>query len=228
MTLPENFLVSGTPEQLAILLPLLEAQYQFFKNLKTDEGSSNRPPVSPEFIDYLQVTVCWRGSTNTTHKPHVVEKSIRLKDINPKTVNLAYLQQLGRLIFEKFNNLSFKTGHVKVKYCNWKDGFQTWGYFDTKETGYKIIESMGDIAGKSINKKLLKYEYIDDINAFNEIPDKISIANELVRPKPKAPIANMYFYDSKILFPWIGHTEKLCSISGYVLENLDFLEKYKD
>lgn len=229
MSLPENFVISGTPEQLAVMLPLLEAQYQFFKNLDIPSGAGNdRFPVSPEFRDYLQLTLHWRGITEATQKNHTVEKSIRLKDIDAKNVSLATLQNLGHLVLAKFDNFVFKTGHVKVKYCNWKDGFQFWGYFDNKDTGYRLVENMGDIVGKSIKKELFKYEYIDNASAFDPTPDKVSLAGKLCRPKAKAPIANMHFYAGTILFPWIGHKEQLCNISGYVLKNLNFLDSYED
>jgi hypothetical protein len=230
MPIPEEFVVSGTPQQLEIIIPLLEAQYQFFKNLDLPEGGggSYRPPVSPDFKDYLQLTFHWIGVTQTTLKNHTVEKSVRLKNIDAKNVSLSYLQDLGRKVLAKFDNLDFKTGHVKAKYSNWKDGFQTWGYFDSKETGYKIIESIGDVVGKTIDKKLLKYEYRDDVSAFDDTPTKVTVAGKAVRPKAKAPIANMRFRAATVLFPWIGHEEQLCNISGYLLKDLSFLDAYDD
>jgi hypothetical protein len=229
MPLPDKFTVAGSPEQVALMLPILEAMYLGFKESQVSGGGTNRPPISPDFQDWLQVTLHWRGIVASTGKNHTVEKSFRLKGIDPKTVSLAYLKELGQRIIAKFNGLNFTTGHCKVKYTKWKDGIWTWGYFDTKETGYRIVEAMGDIIAKPIDKALVRYEYVlEPTEAFDETPDKITVAGKLVRPRAVAPVANMKFYGATILFPWIGHTEQLCNISGYVIKNLSFLDAYDD
>lgn len=224
-----NFVASGNISEIKTQLMHYKFISEFFKNIDlSSEGGSEKIYIGPEFGDYLQLTLHWRGVTETTQKNHTVEKSIRLKNLNTKTITLEALQTLGKTVLAKFDNLNFKTGHVKVKYTNWKDGFQTWGYFDAKETGYRIIESMGDIVNKTINRELLKYEYVDDSSAFDSTPTKVSVAGKLVRPRARAPIADMHFYAATILFPWVGHREQLCNISGYILRNLNFLDAYDD
>lgn len=230
MPLPDKYVITGTPEQIATQLPLLQAMYLMMKDFQPGTGSGGgRPPISPEFDDYLQLTLHWRGITETTFKNHTVEKSVRLKNVNPKTVTLAYLQQLGRQVIAKFNGLKFKTGRAKVKYSKWKDGIHTWGYFDNPLTGFRVIDAMADIVGKPIDQAKLKYEYVaNPQEAFDPTPSKIIVANKAVRPKATAPIANMHFYGATILFPWIGHEEQLCNVSGYVIRDLSFLDAYDD
>jgi hypothetical protein len=229
MPLPDKFVVSGTPEQIAMQLPILQAMYLGFKELEASGGGVNRPPVSPDFEDWLQITLHWRGTTIDTGKNHTVEKSFRLIGVNPRDRNLVYFQTLGRQIIAKFDNKNFRTGHVKCKYVKWKDGMHTWGYFDSQTTGYQIIEAMGDIANKPIDKGRFKYEFVlEGTEVFDPTPDKIQLAGKLVRPRAKAPIADMHWYGATVLFPWIGHSEQLCNRFGYVMKDLAFLNAYDD
>ncbi len=228
----ESYLLFGTPMQLVQQVMYWMNLHRKLANLdvKTEgSGSSYREPLSPKFKDYLQLTLHWRGITEVTHKNHTIEKSIRLKGVDAKTVSLSYLKQLGTRVLEKFDGLVFKTGHIKAKYTNWDDGIQTWGYFDTEATGYKVIEAMGDIINKPIDKDLLRYEKRSDpLEAFPQKGYRTTVAARPVRTKAKAPIATMKFHAATITFPYIQHTELLCSISGYILKDLKFLDAYED
>lgn len=229
MPLPDKFTVAGSPEQVALILPILQAMYLGFKELEVSGGGDRPLPGIPGFDGWLQVTLHWRGIAQTTLKNHTVEKSFRLIGVDPATRDLAYFQNLGRTIIAKFNNLSFRTGHVKVKYTHWKTGFQTWGYFSDQATGYRVIEAMTDVAQKPLKRELVKAEfsaYPDEL--FDPTPEKVQVAGKLVRPRARAPIADMKFYGATILFPEIGHTEQLCNISGYLMKDLSFLDAYDD
>jgi hypothetical protein len=228
----QSYLLFGTPAQLIQQVMYWMNLHRKLANLDVtaeDSGSSYREPLSPNFKDWLQLTLYWRGITEATGKNHTVNKSIRLKQVDPKTVSLAFLKQLGARVLEKFDQLTFKTGHIKVKYTNWDDGFQTWGYFDTEATGYKVIESMGDIINKPINKDLLIYERrADPTEAFPVRGERTTVATKPVRIKAKAPIANMKFHAASLTFPYIQHKEQLCNISGYIIKDLNFLSAYED
>lgn len=225
-----NLILAGTPEELKTNIPLLLAVVQIIKYyIKQNQVSSNRTPISPEFSDYIQLTIHWRGITEKTFKNHTVEKSIRLKKINPKNIQLITLQALGTAVISKFDNLNFKTGHVKCKYAKYKDGINTYGYFDNEKTGYKIIEAIGDIGGFNIDKERFRYENVlDPGKAFKQKPNKIQVANKSVRPYATAPIALMKFSHATVTFPWINHTEQLCNLGGYVIRDLSFLNAYME
>lgn len=226
----DKYVFSGEEKVLKSVLPLFLAYDQRIKELEATIHSSrgNRPPINPDFDDYLLLTVCWSGKVVSKEKYHYVEKSVRLKGINARTIALEPLQELARRVKTKFNNLIFNTGHCRVKYANYKDGFKTWGDFENKETGYRVIEALGDIIGKSINTKLLRYEYVYDPSGFDATPEKILVANQLVRPPVDSPIAVMKFTRATLLFPWIGHVEILCDKKGFIISNLDFLKQYED
>lgn len=227
----EAYLLFDTPRNLISQIMFWMNLHLRLKNLdvKAEGASSYRLPLTPKFKDRLQLTLVWRGITEATLKNHTIEKSLRIMDVDPKTVSLNYLQDLGRKTLSKFDSFNFKTGHVKVKYTKWDDGFQTWGYFDVLETGYKIIEAMGDLVGKSIDKEYLTYEFnASPLEAYNQKGEVTTIAGKSVRTRGKAPIANMRFYGATILFPYINHTEQLCNISGYVLRDLSFLDSYDE
>ncbi len=228
----ESYLLFGTPANLIQEIMYWMNMHKKLANLdvKTEgSGANYREPISPNFKDYLQLTLHWRGVSEITYKGHHVAKSIRLKAIDAKTVSLSYLKELGVRVLEKFDGLVFKTGHVKAKYTNWEDGIQTWGYFETENAGYKVIEAMGDIINKPINKELLRYERRGDpLEAFPQKGYRTTVATKSVRTKAKAPIATMKFSSATITFPYIQHTELLCSASGYILKDLKFLNAYED
>lgn len=227
MPLPDKFTVSGTPEQIAMQLPILQAMYLGFKELEVSGGGSNRPPVSPEFKDWLRLSFYWGGVVDGTNTKHTVDKSVRLVGVDPATRDLAYFQNLARQVMAKFRNHSFKTGRIFCKYTKWKDGFQTYGYFDNYTTGYNLVESIGDIVGKSIDRKLFKYEYrLDPAEAFDPTPSKVTVAGKLVRPPARGQVATVKWSSARILFPYIGHEAELCNASGKMIQDLNFLNKY--
>jgi hypothetical protein len=225
-----ELILAGSPEELKANIPLLLAIAQIVKfYVGQTQASTNKPPISPEFADFLQLTVHWKGITEKTYKNHTIEKSIRLKKINAKTVQLSTLQDLGKAVISKFNNIQFKTGHVMCKYAKYKDGINTYGYFQDQATGYKIIEALGDIGGFNIDKERFRYQYIlDEAKGYKQKPNKIQVAGKSLRPRATAPIANMKFSHATITFPWIGHTEQLCNIGGYVIKDLKFLDIYNE
>jgi hypothetical protein len=228
MVLPDKYIISGTPEQIAVQLPLLQAMYLMIKDAESSSTVVNRQIINPEFNDYLQLTIIWHGLRSGTNKVHQVDKSMRLKHVDPKNITLEQLQTFARNVVNKLNGIVYKTGYCKVKYANYKDGFRTWGYFDTKESGYKIIESMGDLVNKPINKKLLRHEYIfDDSDLKDTIPERVTLFNHTVKTPLKCPVATMRFYRAMMTFPWIGHVEKLCDNKGYIIPSLDFLNAYE-
>lgn len=225
-----ELILAGSPEELKANIPLLLAIVQIVKfYTKQNNQQTVRQHINPEFIDYIQLTIHWKGTTEGTLKNHTVEKSIRLKKINPKTVQLITLQDIGRLVISKFNKLTFKTGHVRCKYANYKDGIRTYGYFQNEQIGYQIIEALGDIGGFKINKEQFRYENVlDPKKAYKQKPNKIQIASKSVRPPATAPIATMSFSHASLTFPWIHHTETLCTSSSIVITNLNFLSAYQE
>ena len=229
MPLPDEFIVYGSEEMLKPLILQLLAQHYSTQGIETTGGGTVRNHIPVDFDDWLGVTMIWRGKVAATGKNHTVEKSVRLVGKDPKTFSLNSLQALGQRVLTKFNNLNFITGYIKVKYAKWKDGIHTWGYFQTAEMGYQIIEAMGDIVDKPIDRKRVRVETVlDPAGAFDPTPDKITLSYKQVRPNAVAPIAEMKFYGAKVTFPWIGHTEQLCNISGYLIRDLSFLDAYED
>lgn len=226
MAVPDKFNVSGSPETLQAILPVLQLLHEALRELKVSGGGIARLPVSPEFADYLQCTLKWEGITELTGKTHTTQKSFRLKSVDPRTVSLQSLQTLANRIYNKFKAMPYKTGHIKVKYTNWPAGIQTWGYFDSSITGTNIIEALCDIANHQMNRKLIRFETVGDVSVFDPTPDPIQIANKTVRPKAKAPIANLRFQGADLYFPYIDHIEPLVDGDGYYIQNLDFLKAY--
>lgn len=225
-----ELILAGSPDELKANIPLLLAIVQIVKfYTKQNQQQIQKSYISPEFADYIQLTIHWKGITEGTLKNHTVEKSIRLKKINPKTVTLITLQDIGKRVISKFNKLTFKTGHVKCKYTKWKDGIQTYGYFQNENIGYQVVEALGDIGDFKIDKDKFRYENVlDPKKAYKQKPNKIQVAGNSVRPPATAPIATMSFSHASLTFPWISHTETLCTSSSIVITNLNFLSAYQE
>lgn len=223
-----ELILAGSPDELKANIPLLLAIAQIVKYYMNQPSTViNRPPISPEFKDYLMLTCHWKGINKEKFKKHTVEKGIRLKKVDIKTLTVTKIHDLAKRVREKFDNMNFITGHVKCKYANYDQGVNTWGYFDRKETGYHIIESLGDIGGFNIDKGSFKYEMVENpADAFDPTPKKANIANKLLDVKEKAPIVQMQWSHATIYFPYIQHTELLCTQEGYLLNNLNFLNQY--
>lgn len=228
----ESYLLFGTQAQLIQQCMYWMNLHRKLTNLEVNAESSGgirKNSFPPKFKQSLELTFYWSGVTESTGKNHRVEKSVRLIGVNPRTVTLKYLRELGIKVLNKFDNLMWKTGHVKAKYSKWDDGFHTWGYFESESTAYRIIESMADIVAKSIDKEQLRYERsAAPSEAFKPTGEKITLANKSVRVKATAPIAPMKFYAASVTFPYIGHTEKLCNTSGYLIQSLAFLDAYDE
>ena len=97
-----ELILAGSPEELKANIPLLLAFVQIVKfYTKQNQQQIQRSYISPEFSDHIQLTVHWKGITESTLKNHTVEKSIRLKKINPKTVTLKTLQDIGKRVISK-------------------------------------------------------------------------------------------------------------------------------
>lgn len=228
----DSYLLFGTPNQLIQQIMYWMNMNRKLANLDIKADSSvggTKNTIPPWFKQSLELTFYWRGINEITKKNHRVEKSVRLVGVNPRTITLKYLRDLGTKAVNKFNSLLWKTGHVKVKYAKWDDGFHTWGYFESENSGYRIFESMGDVVGKAIDKKLVRYEHSSDPNkTFESVGEKVTLANKPVRTKAVAPIAQMKFYAASVTFPYIGHTEQICNISGYLIKSLSFLDAYNE
>lgn len=228
----ESYLLFGTPADLIQQIMYWMNMHKKLANLDVKaEGSGGTKTnfIPSKFKQSLELTFYWRGVTELTKKNHRVEKSVRLTSVNPKNVTLKYLRELGIKALNKFDNLAWKTGHIKGKYSKWDDGFHTWGYFESEATAYRIFESMADVVGKSIDKEQLRYERnAAPTEAFKPTGQRTTLANKPVQTRAAAPIAPMKFYAASITFPWIGHTEQICNISGYLIKSLAFLDAYNE
>jgi hypothetical protein len=230
MALPENFVVSGTPEQLAILLPLLEAQYQFFKNLDLPAGGNNSNPLPSDVKGKIYIKLHFKGTIQGTTARHQIEKSFRLMRDDPRTISLQRLTFLASLAKEKFNSFTFTTGHNTYTYNNPEQGFnRVWGHFNSEVDARKLFEQMLDIPQLSPDwRRLSKSVLVEPGNRFQEPPEKITQAGILIRTDRERPIATMKFTHATIKFPHIRVEIDLVDRFGNLLNTLKPLEQYSN
>lgn len=228
--LPENFVVSGTPEQLAIMLPLLEAQYQFFKNLDLPEGGGGyEDRLVPEFKGKIKLKLKFLGKTETG-KDKDIEKSIRLLKLDPATITLAKIQALARLTYSKFHNFEILLGKNSFNYVNWNQGAQIQQMqFLNEAQARKLVEQLLDIAEESPNWKFLRNDSSSTpLERFPEVSDKVIVAGHAIKLPQQRPLGKVKFSQAYIRFPYTTRYELLCSNSGKIIQSLDFLKAYND
>jgi hypothetical protein len=228
MTLPENFVVSGTPEQLAILLPLLEAQYQFFKNIDVPAGGGSSRPLPVDVKGKIYIKLYFKGIIRGTASTHRTEKSFRLMHDDPKTISLQRLTFLANQTKTKFNNFTFTTGHDTYTYNEPAQGFnRVFGHFSSESDARRLFEQLLDIPQLSPKwERLTKSIVVQPGNRFQDPPEKVIQANVSIRADRERPIANMTFSHATIKFPHIRNEIDLVDRYGNVLQSLAVIEQY--
>ncbi len=228
MPLPDKFNISGTPEQLAVVLPILEAMYLGFKDIKAEGGGGSYRTLPSYVKGQLLVKLYFKGIIQNTVDSHRVEKSFRLMKDNPATISLDRLKQLATKIKSKFDNLQFTTGHTTYTYNDPEIGFnRVWGHFNSSADASKLFENMLDLVDSSIdNEKYTKSAVVAATERFREPPEKVQQAGISIRTDRERPIAVMKFHKATIKFPHVRQEIDLVNEYLKTIESLEILNKY--
>ncbi len=227
MPLPDKFNIAGSPEQVALLLPILEAVYLGFKEIQAT-GGGREQEAPPKRKGKIKITLKFFGYT-ATNKQKKVEIGFRLMHDDPATITLQRLQYLGQRIHSKFDNWQHQTGKKLVSYTDWDNGYQFQLQVPSLVEGRRITEQVLDIQSHSPKNEYLQLNQVaDEQERYPDIPEKIPIAGQLVRPPQQRSVAIVKFTQAIIKFPHIQDFHQLCDRSGNVIKNLDFLKNYDD
>lgn len=228
MPLPDKFNLTGSPEQIAFQLPILQAMYLGFKDLEAKGGGASRP--LPTYVKgYCYIKLYFVGTIINTKKTHRTEKSFRLMKHDPRSISLDTLKGFAQKIWSKFNNFTFTTGHHTWTYNDPEVGFnRIWGFFNSQAEAQKVFEQMLDLINESPDWRKLSYTTIPmPGDRFAMLPDKVMQAGVLVRPDQERPIASMKFSHATIKFPHLRSETVLVSETGVLLNSLDFVKKHE-
>lgn len=226
MPLPDKFTVAGSPEQVALILPILQAMYLGFKELEVSGGGGRESEFAPKRRGKIKVKLLFNGVTDLG-KRKSVEIGFRLMNDDPRTITLDRLKYLGQRIHFKFNNWSHQTGKKMVTYADWDKGYQFQLRVPSIAEGQRIIESVLDIQSHSPEWEYLYLNgAVNENERYKDIPDKVQLAGLLVRPNTQRARAVVKFSTAYIKFPHIQNYEKLCDKEGNVIKSLDFLKAY--
>lgn len=205
MPLPDKFTIAGSPEQVTLLLPILEAMYLGFKELEVNGGGGTSRPLPSDVVGKIFIKLSFKGLIRGTIKNHLVEKSFRLMKDDPKSISREKIKYYAERIKSKFDNFTFVTGHETYTYNDPANGFnRIWGHFIDQANGIKLYEQMLDIIPVSPNwNKLTRSTVVQPGDRFQEPPDKVLQAGVSIRASRERPIANMKFYRATIKFPHV-------------------------
>lgn len=229
MPLPDKFTVTGSPEQVALILPILEAMYLGFKELEVSGSAISRiPPTYARSYCYLKIYFI--GTIQNTNKTHRAEKRFRLVNDNPRTVTLERLKEIANKVWTEFNNFSFTTGHDIYCYNDPVIGFhRLFGYFLSMTDAQALFGKLLDVIGQPPEwERLSKSTVPIPGDRFSSLPDKISQAGVLIRPDQERPIALMKFDKCTIKFPHLKAEANMVTRYGGIINSLSFLDSYKD
>jgi hypothetical protein len=226
----DEFLVYGTYEQIKAELVRLKNQQIMLKGLKVEGGGGTESRVLPlGYAGKIIVKITFEGTT-TKGRRHLVEKSFRLMNDDPKTISLDRIKAIGTSVASKFNTFTFTTGQITYTYNDPDSGFSNvWGYFKSLADAQKLFEQMLDVAGKSPDWKLLStssYPLAGD--RYQDPGNKTQQIGTQVREDVQRPEALMKMKKSMIKFPKIKQWQDLTNSNALVMLNLDWLKKYQD
>lgn len=230
MPLPDKFTVAGSPEQVALILPILEAMYLGFKELEVNGGGGTSRPLPNDVVGKIFIRLSFKGRVRSTTRIHRIEKSFRLMHDDPRTIAKEKIKYYGERIKEKFDNFTFVTGHETYTYNDPVNGFnRIWGHFLDQANGMRLYEQMLDIISQSPNwKRLYKSVVVEPGDRFQEPPEKVMQANISIRTQRERPVADMKFYRAIIKFPHVPDELLLVDEHLGVYDPVSLLSKYED
>lgn len=225
--LPNNEILTGN---IVFLKQQIVERIQARAEAQLQGDGATQVPINaqPEFADKIAIRMIFEGKTETGKLIKNHFKTIRLVKENYKTVDIKIIQAYARKILLKFGGEWFmslgKEGH---NYVNYKQGVQLQQmYTRTEADAKKWVESILDINGFAPEWRLLKREgSVAPELAYPETPGKTTIANQLVDEAQRRPYGTVKFMRAKIWFPESTKVATLCTRSGYIIPNLDFLTR---
>lgn len=230
MSLPDKYIVSGTPDQLVVLLPLLQALHLGLNDLKSSPSSESEEDNShPEFRDKVKIKLIFTGKSRTG-KPKRTAKSIRLVKENYRTITYEKIKDYALRTNSALNTLTVNLGKIQYNYVRWSQGYQLQQMYCANEgEARKWVEALLDIQQHSPDWDFLKNDAPTNPDGlFPEIPGKEMIAGISVKQEQKRPYGTITWHAAYIKFPKIRVYQKLCDNDGYIIPNLNFLQDYAE
>lgn len=219
-----DFTITGSVSEIKQGLALVKIFEQLLKKLDIQGGGGSYRPIPNYATNKCLVTVYFKGRIQNVNKEHYVDKSFRWVKKDPKTVTLQELTALGTAIKNKFDNFSFFTGTQTYSYNSPEQGFyKIWGHYSSLQDAQRVIESLLDLQQMSPEWERLSHSNVPlPGSRFNEPPEKVQIAGQLVRSRRERPVASMKFYKSEIVFPQYLKPISLVDKNGNVISKLPF------
>jgi hypothetical protein len=199
MPLPEKYNFSGTPEQLAILLPIAQMLHQSFEDLELSSSGHDYERIpGTSFRGSPQVQLWFKEQSSVAkladraRNPHEARASFRLPE--GSWASEAPAREMARKIKAKFATpiFQFQSGEIKFTYFDNKKGYDFRLLTLNATEAKKVIESVMDLNGHSPDWKLLK-KHESEPGTFSSIPDRVQVLGKTVKVSNLRPKTTLYF-----------------------------------
>jgi len=129
--------------------------------------------------------------------PTALECSVRIMDVDSKTISSAKINQIANAINTQFNSGSgyiVKKGKDVCSYTDKELGYSTWGFFRDRAEGVRFFTDLLSVQGHSFKLKNFNHkENGAPTEAFPVVPERIAILGESVELNAARPIAEVRF-----------------------------------
>lgn len=219
-----DFTITGNVSEIKQGLALVKIFEQLLNKLDISGGGASPRAIPNYATNKCLVTVYFKGRIQNVNKEHYVDKSFRWVKKDPKTVTLQELIALSTAIKNKFDNFTFFTGSQTYTYNYPEQGFyKIWGHFASLQDAQRVFESMLDLQNHSPEWERLTHSSVPlPGSRFNEPPEKVQVAGQLIRSRRERPVASMKFYKADIVFPQYLKPVSLVDKNGNVISKLPF------
>ncbi len=113
-----------------------------------------------------------------------------------------------------------------ASYSDWEKGYQLQLLVPNLEEAKRVTEQILDIQEHSPQWEYLEFKgNANEVERYEELPDKVQVAGKLVRPVPQRATATVKFYKALIKFPHLPRYYPLCDNKKVLLTDLKFLEE---
>lgn len=223
----DKFNFSGTPEQLAQMLPIAEMMYQMLQATKDEPIVVTPKELAPKRKGKMKVNLHFvedLANTDPDYQPVKGNIGFRLMNKNYSQMNLNDLKALGSRIHNKFGDAGkfvWKKGKDLYSYSDWDKGYQLQIIAINVAEAKRVIEQVLDIQNHSPDwENLNKVIPEEPMSRYPTLPDKEIIFGVSIRPQRQRPIADVRFRYASLYIPKFNRAIILVDRKGKIIDSL--------
>jgi len=233
----DEFILSGTPEQLQQQIPLLYALWRMSQQQENSSGCRFMPQELPPsvvtkaqvFLEFKELDSISKQKklNNPRYRPVEGFISIRLP-YDSSSITFEKVKQTANLIYSKFKGFVWQKGKHKFTYSDKKRGVNNLQILaSTQEEGRKVIEQTLDIAGIGFDDKCFFIKSnANPAQRYDETPPLKTFMGKTYRADRQRPTTTLIWQKGHMAIPAKNRTIPICDNKGWIIQELSFLDKY--